>query len=46
MSQKAMEKVAKIVGKGIHFCDDCKKVCPYRGIVWDCDEKELGDKTT
>lgn len=40
MSVKAMEKVAKIVGKGVKFCEDCmKKDCKFRGIVFDCDEK-------
>lgn len=42
-----MEKVVNILDKGAKFCDDCVKPdCKFRGIVFDCDEKELGDKTT
>lgn len=47
MSVKALEKVAKIIEKGVAFCDDCvKKDCRFRGIVWDCDDKRVEAKKT
>lgn len=38
---EALQKVADRVAKGVTFCDDCVKVCKFRGIVWDCDGKIL-----